>query len=144
MPVEVAESAADDAAPAAELAAEPAAPVAEVRASEAEPAADEAAPDALSAAPDASAAAEEKAPDALAAASEAEPDREPARPLATEKRVVWPMVEVATALPSELMVVRISEVVNGTCDWEMAAAPEEAAAPAPAPPVVTPTAAQID
>ena len=141
MPVEVADPAALLAAPAAELAAEPAAPVALVRALEAEPAAEEAPADALSAAPEASAAAEERAAEALAAASEAEPDREPTAPPAAptmEKRVVEPTVEVATALPSEVMVVRISEVVIGTLEPAMPEAPVEMAAPAP--PVVTPTA----
>ena len=148
---EVADEAADEAAPAADEAADPAAPVALVAASlaeaAAEPAASEAdaiAPEALADASEADAAREETAADALAAASEAEPEREPTPPATAPAMlymVVEPMVEVATALPPEEMVVTTASVVNGTL--EPATAPVAVVATAAgAPPEVTPAAVQ--
>jgi len=149
---EVAEEAADEAAPAADEAAEPAAPVAEVAASLAEPAAPEADSDALAAAPEAEAAASEAeaarletAPLALAAASEALPEREPALAAAPTmlKRVVEPIVEVATALPPEEMVDTTASVETGTL--EPATPPVAVVATAAgAPPDVTPAAWQTE
>merc|ERR1711977_603314 len=132
---EVADEAADEAAPAAEAAAEPAA-------SEA----DAIAPEALADASEADAAREETAADALAAASEAEPEREPTPPATAPAilyMVVEPMVEVATALPPEEMVVTTASVVNGTL--EPATAPVAVVATAAgAPPEVTPAAAHTE
>jgi hypothetical protein len=83
------------------------------------------------------------APDTLAAASEADPDREPVAPAAApmmEKRVVEPIVEVATAEPPEEMVVTTAAVEMAVLEAVRPDAPVERAVAAP--PEETPTAEQ--
>lgn len=142
-PSAVAELAALEAASAALEATLPAALVAEPAALVKESAAELASASRDDVASLAEAARDERAPEALAAASEADPDREPVAPAAapmTEKRVVEPMVEVATEPSVPVDVVTTASVENAVLEAVRPDAAVESAVAAP--PEETPAASQ--